>query len=326
MAGSRETVPNRRRNPGKLEVMHALYKYDATGNDFLVLDIRENTTIPASAQVQQWCDRTSGFGADGVLLLGAPEHSTNDCSFRLLNADGSEAEMSGNGIRALAAEAVRLGIHLHREPHNELQIETPAGTRKVTLVCAEEGKLASASVAMGEVSIAPSTRNAPNAMELPSGVVASVGNPHWVFLLDTPATVTELDLQAIGPVLEHDPQFPERTNVEFIAPQADGSLNFRVWERGAGETKSCGTGATAAAAIAIASEIATAPVTVHVPGGILTVDFPAGVEGEGILSGPVELVGVCDPHSLRQAASSQMPPSYGHTDAGDGTPPPHREG
>ncbi|MGB2756323.1 MAG: diaminopimelate epimerase [Acidimicrobiia bacterium] len=267
--------------------MFAFSKYEATGNDFLVMDARGTLVPPTPEQVIRACDRHLGIGADGVILLGDPTSSEGDCSFALINADGSGAEMSGNGIRALAAHAVHLGIHRDRGAPTELNVDTIVGVRTLTLDCDPKGRLLAASVTMGAIVIAEEDLAAPEGTGLGSGAVVDVGNPHWVFVLEDPTAVSAFDLAQIGPTLEHDLRFPARTNVELIAVESDRSLRFRVWERGAGETLSCGTGATAAAAVAIRSELVSSPVTVHLPGGDLFVEWSGVAQEVPVLTGPV---------------------------------------
>ena len=270
-----------------MELMFAFSKYEATGNDFLVMDVRGTLVPPTPEDVVAVCDRHRGIGADGVILFGDPTTEEGDCSFKLINADGSQAEMSGNGIRALAAHAVRLGAHRDRVPHTELKVDTPAGLRMLTLDIDTKGRLRSAQVSMGLVAIDEQERTSAAAPMLGRGVVVDVGNPHWVFTLESPNDVAGFDLARHGPSLENDSAFPARTNTELIAVEHDGSLRFRVWERGAGETLSCGTGATAAAAVAIQRSLATSPVLLHLRGGDLTVTWSGDRNEAPILSGPV---------------------------------------
>ncbi len=252
--------------------MFAFSKYEATKNDFLVCDVRGTVVPPNADQVVQVCDRRSGVGADGVLLLADSNLPECDLRFQLINADGSDAEMSGNGIRALVAHAVHLGIHRARETADALTVETPAGTRRVSFNIDGHSRSGVASVAMGHAAIETAElRPSVSIPGIESGTAVNVGNPHWVFVLPDAAALDALDLSQVGPALERDPQFPYRTNVEFIVPLDDQTLRFRVWERGVGETLSCGTGATAAAAVAIDRQLVTSPVEVQVPGGSLRV-------------------------------------------------------
>jgi diaminopimelate epimerase len=133
---------------------------------------------------------------------------------------------------------------------------------------------------MGPVTIGPTDLRAEAGSLAVEGDAVSVGNPHWVIVVEDPAPVA---LAILGPALEHDPRFPDRVNVEFIAPEGNDTIRMRVWERGVGETQSCGTGACAAAAVAHRRGLVGPEVTVHVPGGTLTVELGDTVR----LGGPV---------------------------------------
>jgi diaminopimelate epimerase len=259
-----------------------LSKLHATGNDFLVLD----APAPSPGVVASLCDRHRGIGADGLLVLGAGSDGA-DCTMDLFNADGQPAEMSGNGIRCLAWVAVERGLGAD----GVLRVDTAAGRRTVELDCdPTTGQLQRATVDMGPVTFDPVAIpfEGTSAFDVEAtfhgvtyhGDAAGMGNPHLVILVDDPdrTRVTQH-----GPHLEHDPRFPKGTNVEFIHPQGTDRLRMRVWERGVGETLSCGTGACAAAAVAHRRDLVGADVTVAVAGGELTVQL-----GETIrLGGPV---------------------------------------
>jgi diaminopimelate epimerase len=259
-----------------------LTKLHATGNDFLVA----LAPGPEPGVVAALCDRHRGVGADGLLVLG-PGADGSDATMTLYNADGRTAEMSGNGIRCLAWVAVREG----RGAGDELVVDTGGGRRRVQLDRdASTGQLRAATVDMGPVTFDPAAIpfTGPTALDLEvtyhgvtyHGDAAGVGNPHLVLLVDD---VERARVTQHGPHLEHDPRFPEGTNVEFIAPAGPDRLRMRVWERGAGETLSCGTGASAAAAVAHRRGLVGTDVTVHVPGGDLSVRLGETVR----LGGPV---------------------------------------
>jgi diaminopimelate epimerase len=250
-----------------------LAKLHATGNDFLVrlaLDPRDGDLDART--VVALCDRHRGVGADGVLTIGPPPDRA-DCTMTLVNADGGRAEMSGNGIRCLAWEAVRVGL----ARGDALTVATDAGIRTVH-VERRDGAVVGAEVDMGPVTFVPD--QIPVAVDDPFGMVAMVdgtryegdaagmGNPHFVCFVDDPEQVP---VARHGPQLEGDARFPRRTNVEFVAVDGDDTLRMRVWERGAGETQSCGTGACAAAAVAQRRGLVGDAVDVLVPGGALTV-------------------------------------------------------
>ncbi|HEV2310431.1 MAG TPA: diaminopimelate epimerase, partial [Acidimicrobiia bacterium] len=229
------------------------------------------------------CDRHRGIGADGLLVLG-PARDGADCTMTLYNADGSPAEMSGNGIRCLAWVAVDHGLG----NEDRLVVDTAAGRRTVQLARDAAGGLERATVDMGAVTFEPTAIpfTGPTALDLDvkyhgvtyHGDAAGVGNPHLVLLVDDVDTTR---VTQHGPHLEHDPRFPAGTNVEFVTPKGRGALRMRVWERGVGETLSCGTGACAAAAVAHRRGLVDEHVTVHVPGGDLevTVGPPARLGG-----------------------------------------------
>ncbi len=268
-----------------------LAKLHATGNDFLVWNaLRSNEASDAlvAGLVSFLCDRHRGVGADGLIML-KPGRDGADCEMVLYNADGGSAEMSGNGIRCLAWVAV--GEGLGRD--GVLEVETGAGRRSLELTFAKSGELAAVTVDMGPVTFEPSEipLDAPKAFDLEAtfhgttyrGDAAGVGNPHFVVLVDD---VAGARVAQHGRHLEVDERFPNRTNVEFIAAAGADAIQMRVWERGVGETLSCGTGACAAAAVAHRRGLVGEHVVVHVPGGDLTVDLGETVR----LGGPVEFV------------------------------------
>ncbi len=250
--------------------MTRLAKLHATGNDFLV------STVPLTgADAVALCDRHTGVGADGLLIL-EPGRDGADATMTLYNADGSLAEMSGNGARCLAWVARRDGMGTAER----LVVDTGGGRRTLELTCDETGVLTYAVCDMGAVTVEATGLLAEAGAVSFEGDAASIGNPHWVMIVADPAP---LDLPTVGPALEHDARFPDRVNVEFIAPAGLDAISMRVWERGVGETRSCGTGACAAAAVAHRRGLVGADVIVHVPGGTLTVGLGDTVR----LGGPV---------------------------------------
>ena len=263
-----------------------LSKLHATGNDFLVqLALDADEPELDSVVVAALCDRHRGIGADGLITIG-PGRDGADCSMSLVNADGGRAEMSGNGVRCLAWIAARAGL----ASGNDLVVDTAAGRRQVGLERDSWGDVIAAEVDMGEVTFDPARIpvDAASPFDLDAAVdgttyhgdAAGVGNPHLVLLVDDPAAIPVV---AHGSRLEHDPRFPRRTNVEFIAVAGTDRLAMRVWERGVGETQSCGTGACAAAAVAHRRGLVGEQVQVDVLGGSLTV-----LLGEHVrLGGPV---------------------------------------
>ncbi|MGH9041426.1 MAG: diaminopimelate epimerase [Acidimicrobiia bacterium] len=268
-----------------------LSKLHATANDFLVLADLEAVHGPAgeprlSAAVRAaLCDRHRGIGADGFIRL-LPGTGGADCAMELTNADGGLAEISGNGLRCLARVAVAHGLGAD----GRLVVDTAAGVREITFsLAAGNGHVDFAEVDMGRVTFVPGEipLDAADAFDLEAvvdGVVyrgdaAGAGNPHFVVLVDDPDAVP---LDRHGPVLETDTRFPRRTNVEMVAARA-GGLHMRVWERGVGETASCGSGACAAAAVAHRRGLVPARSVVAVRGGELSVEVGDTVR----LGGPV---------------------------------------
>jgi diaminopimelate epimerase len=260
-----------------------LSKLHATGNDFLV--VREPATAGLAVAL---CDRHRGIGADGLISLG-PGAGGADCTMTLFNADGGLAEMSGNGVRCLAWVAHRAGLG----DDARLVVDTGSGRHAVDLVVdPETDAVIAATVDMGPVTFDPAAipLAAPDPFELEAvfhgttyrGDAAGMGNPHFVILVDDPTTAR---VTQHGPRLEHDPRFPKRTNVEFTALTSGevDALTVRTWERGVGETLSCGTGACAAVAVAHRRGLVGERVAVHERGGDLMVELGATIR----LGGPV---------------------------------------
>lgn len=270
-----------------------LSKLHATGNDFLVLLDLEGAWGPRGSELlDPWtraalCDRATGVGADGLIRVLRAGARGADVAMELSNADGSWAEMSGNGIRCLAA-APEVASLLAGDV---LRVDTMAGVRTVAVGRDRTGEVTSARVDMGKATFAPSeipfTGEDVEKVEALVGAaryeggVAGMGNPHLVLFVDDPGLVP---IEAHGQALERDPRFPARTNVEFVSVEGD-ELVMRVWERGIGETRSCGTGACAAAAVARRLGLVGAHVSVRVPGGHLQVELTGG--GPIVLGGSV---------------------------------------
>jgi diaminopimelate epimerase len=262
-----------------------LSKLHGAGNDFLVTVAGAADASPADVATRL-CDRHVGIGADGLITL-LPGRDGSDCTMELRNADGSVAEMSGNGIGCLSWVAVREGLG----DGKRLVVDTGGGRRDVELELDEAtGDLVAATVDMGPVTFQPSEipLDAPSAFDLEvtfhgvtyHGDAAGMGNPHLVLLVDDPETTR---VTQHGPHLETDSRFPHRTNVEFVAVTGTDELAMRVWERGVGETLSCGTGVCASAAVARRRGLVGDHVTVRVRGGTHQVDLGETVR----LHGPV---------------------------------------
>ncbi|GAC1572094.1 MAG: diaminopimelate epimerase [Candidatus Elarobacter sp.] len=232
-------------------------KTNGTGNDFVLVDERD---VPLDDPVRfavRVCDREHGVGADGVLLVGAS--SQYDARLRIINADGSEAEMCGNGMRCVAR-------YLDEQDGRAVAIvETAAGPIGPRVLARDPFRIA---VEMAEPRIGERYQI--------GGFGATdvdLGNPHAVIILGDAGSA---DVAVDGPRIEHDPRYPNRTNVHFVHEDAAGTWHVRHWERGAGPTQACGTGAVAVAAVLISTGRATSPVSLHVPGGVLEVAWAPG--------------------------------------------------
>lgn len=254
--------------------MIELVKLHGLGNDFLVSFGQGGADLARAA-----CDRHTGIGADGLILGGRSAQGV--LTFRLWNADGSEAEMSGNGMRCLAHAALDAGLVPEAEP---FAVMTAAGRREVTVRRTGPGHTWGV-VEMGTVKV---TDEAGGACNVGNGaVLVDVGNPHLVVLGPDPRTV---DVARLGPQLERSD--PAGLNVEFVTlgPEPD-SVTMRVWERGVGETQACGTGSCAAAAALHHWGRVGRAVTVHQPGGSVAVELRA--DGAATLAGPSVRVATC---------------------------------
>jgi diaminopimelate epimerase len=263
----------------------ALAKYEGLGNDFLVLvDLEGRRQIDASL-ARLACDRHLGFGADGLLRGGPPPvGSSDEMTFELRNADGGEAEMSGNGLRCLVHAAIDSGA-VKIGPGGTLGVLTPAGRREVRVHALEDGWMW-ASTEMGEPKVIGPADNC----NVGNGqLFVDVGNPHLVVLGPDPRT---LDVAALGPALSDETGAQGGVNVEFVTlgPGRD-ELTMRVWERGVGETQACGTGSVAAAAALHHWGKVGTKVTVNQPGGAADVELRS--DGTAVLSGPSRRIGTC---------------------------------
>ena len=253
-----------------------LAKLHATGNDFLVrVALDGGPAALAPETVEALCDRHRGIGADGLLTI-APPGDGADCTMVVQNADGGTAEMTGNGIRCLAWVAARAGLGTR----DALVVDTGGGRREIALTRDALGNVVAAEVDMGTVTFGDADVTVMAGDTAYTGDIASIGNPHFVcFVADPGAAPVTLH----GPMIEHDGNFPNRTNVEFVRVIEPDVIEMRVWERGAGETLSCGTGACAAAAVAQRRSLVRTSVGVRVPGGELRVQLGDTVR----LGGPV---------------------------------------
>jgi diaminopimelate epimerase len=277
-----------------------LSKHEGAGNDFLVVVDPDGRVHLDAGTVRALCDRHRGVGADGVIVVG-PGRDGADLSMLLCNADGGEAAMSGNGIRCLAQAAVDAGL----ATGPRLTVATAAGVRTVTYAPGERPGEATASVDMGPVQLGPD-----QPQRFPDRRVreVDVGNPHLV--LYGPDDPAEVAVAELGPRL--GASRAGGVNVEFVTSgPAPGELVLRVWERGVGETRACGTGSCAAAAAARSWGLAGDVVRVHNPGGTLEVTLGRTEDDPVLLAGPVRRVaevrvdlGTLDPGLLEPSGTA----------------------
>jgi diaminopimelate epimerase len=253
-------------------------KMHGTLNDFVVFHDLDGNLPLSPEQAARICDRRAGVGADGVIVVR--ESSAADFFMDYMNADGSVAEMCGNGIRCLAKYVYDNGL----TDKKTLQVQTRAGIKMLELIAGPDGKIDSVRVNMGEPIFSPEKIPAkidPTSVPILdhpvevdgrtfSASVLSMGNPHCVIVVDDDP---ELLPKQYGPAIEYHPLFPAKTNVEFIRVVDRTRILMRVWERGSGETFSCGTGACAAAVAARLKGLVNSSATVELPGGELTIEW-----------------------------------------------------
>jgi diaminopimelate epimerase len=250
-------------------------KMEGCGNDFLIFDPGEVEGKDLPDLARKACDRHFGIGADGILIPAPSEKA--DLEMIYLNSDGSPSEMCGNGLRCLARYAKDRGM----VEGEALTVATGAGVKKVLLF--DDG---SSRVDMG----------APH-VDTEVGVGGfrfmrvSMGNPHAATFLESEPAVETLDLTSIGPPIEESPVFPEKTNVEFGFVRSGHDVRMRIWERGAGETLASGSGSCAVAVAAVSQGLARSPISVHMDGGVVEIEWAGGNEPVYV-QGPAEYV--CD--------------------------------
>lgn len=245
-------------------------KWEALGNDYVIVDLATNDFLPTPANVGLICDRHRGIGSDGMLLLDEPPSGASVASLKIFNPDGSEAELSGNGAR-------QAFLYLHREgraPGSRFSLATPAGEVRAEILAEDRAR-----VDMGRASLAsdqypggePDGRGTLAAGgELWAFQHVSIGNPQCAIRIAEPDALEGLDLAAAGPEIEHAAIFPGRTNVSWWSETAPGKISARIFERGVGETTASGTGACGAA-VDYVLRGAGPEVTVAMEGGELEV-------------------------------------------------------
>ena len=245
------------------------------GNDYVFVNTLEQRVEDPSALARAMSDRHTGVGADGLILIQPSERA--DVRMKMYNADGSRAQMCGNGLRCVARYAVEHG--LAAGPH--LRIDTDDGVKSVSCKLVDDN-VASVSVDMGRPSLdpaaLPSTVPVDRIVEFPlrlgnheyAVTCVSIGNPHAVvFVTD----LEPVELEVLGPQFEHAPEFPERINTHFVRVDATDHVTIRTWERGSGATRACGTGACAVCVAGVVTHRTGRFITAALPGGALQIEW-----------------------------------------------------
>ncbi|MCF8008636.1 MAG: diaminopimelate epimerase [Halanaerobiales bacterium] len=273
-------------------------KMHGLGNDFIMIEDLDKKLNNLDKLAHFLSDRHFGIGADGIILIQNPDNNNNDFKMRIFNSDGSEAEMCGNGIRCFAHY-----LHLKKmTDKNNLKVETLAGIIKPKILKFKKEQ-SLVRVNMGKPSfnlndldinhkiLSNSSLN--KISKFPLNIdnkkyeiySVSMGNPHTVIFVND---LTEIDLNIIGPKIETHPLFKKGTNVEFVKKINENELNLKVWERGAGITLACGTGACATAAVSIDRNITKNNIKINLPGGALQINN--NEKREMIMTGPSSYV------------------------------------
>jgi diaminopimelate epimerase len=261
-------------------------KAHACGNDFLIVGEEWVKDRDRAELTRRLCARTTGVGADGIEFFAWTGKKAG--RIRLYNADGSIAEISGNGTRCVAAW---MAEETGAERGDALEIETDAGVRvcHVDAVHRERKFVVEVTTGMGVPQLAERTVTIPGGAQV-AGVEVSTGNPHFVIVVDNAEfTVDGQRWQSVGQQICGHPDFPYQTNVEFVRIAGAGEIEIRIYERGVGPTSSSGTGTSASATAAIALHGCTSPLRVMAPGGAQTVTWD-GPGTELKLSGPAALI------------------------------------
>ncbi len=266
-------------------------KMEGLGNDYIYVNCFQEKVEQPQKLAIQYSDRHFGIGSDGLILIMPSEVA--DFRMDMYNSDGSQAEMCGNGIRCVGKYVYDYGL----TQKTQITVETLAGIKTLNLHV-ERGKVKLVTVDMGspilQSSLIPVVSEKPEVVNEPITVAetvyqvtcVSMGNPHAVVFVDN---VKELPLETIGPKFEHHAWFPRRINTEFVEVLNPHEVNMRVWERGAGETLACGTGACASAVACILNHMTENEITLHLVGGDLRVQWDRD-KNRIFMTGPATVV------------------------------------
>lgn len=262
--------------------MH-LTKHHGLGNDFLIA-VEPSRSINMTDAIK-WCDRRRGIGADGLVelreLSAASENSPAMWSMDILNPDGSVAAVCGNGLRCVG-QALLMYQGLSED--TDYLIRTPSGIRRVEVAADRRSGTHQVRADMGPAAggLPTSQRWSELGIEVREQLGVSIGNPHLVAIVDD---LERLDLSVVGPAIEQD--FPEGVNIHFVRIESPTSITMKVWERGAGITQACGSGACAVAWAANHWGLAESTVTINMPGGAAVIEL----EDTVFLNGPATYIG-----------------------------------
>jgi len=263
-------------------------KMHGTGNDYIYIDDRKSAIKNPGEMAVTMSSRHFGIGSDGLILILKSKNA--DFKMRMFNADGSEAEMCGNGIRCFAKYLYDHGL----TDKKKISVETPAGIKHLDLTVRKD-QVEKVKVDMGEPILMreripmkgdPGTVIA-ESLQLPDGVrfeitAVSMGNPHVVIYVED---VGNFPVEKYGPMIENHPLFPNRTNVEFVQLVNENEVIQRTWERGSGETMACGTGTSAVTVAGVLNKKNARAITIHLNGGDLEVEWRED-DGHVYLTGP----------------------------------------
>ncbi|MDD3386797.1 MAG: diaminopimelate epimerase [Candidatus Pacebacteria bacterium] len=253
-------------------------KMHGAGNDFVLINtFTENVSENYNELAVKLCDRNFGIGADGLILVLPSEK--NDIKMRIFNPDGSEPEMCGNGIRCFARFVYEEKIVSKKI----IEVETLAGTI-IPEIIIEDEKVTGVKVDMGipEYNLSEKVQFAGMDFEI---TTVNMGNPHCVIFVED---LNKIDVSKWGAIIENDPMFPHKTNVEFVQVINDSKMKMKVWERGAGITLACGTGACATLVAGVINNKTSMKAEVILSGGTLLIEWPD--KKKIYMTGPAELV------------------------------------
>ena len=265
-------------------------KMQALGNDYIYVNAMEEKIENPSVLAQKLSDRHFGVGGDGLILIDFSEKA--DVKMRMFNADGTEGEICGNGIRCVAKYVYDKKIVKNKN----IKIETYNGIIETKIFQKKYSETILAD--MGQPSIGEENKKIVMGEEEYTADYISMGNPHGVVFVDS---VADIDIEKIGPKFENHPMFPDRVNTEFIELVDDKTIKMRVWERGAGETLACGTGACASAYASYLNKKTGKKVLVHLLGGDLQIEYDEEKDtifmtgpATTVFDGEIDLTGIDD--------------------------------